>query len=220
VKRALLATAAFIYLVSCADLPVITPLNPMSPSDPAAGCRRVFPDGNWQFLHTVTAERSGGGQFVAMGLTVIASRQRKVRSMIMTVEGLVVFDAEYDGQLKVHRAFPPFDAAAFPAGLMDDIRLIFFKPEGPMSEFGASGDGSLVCRHRVTDGGTVDVTRRRDDAWELRRYGRERRLKRTVNGSAGKWNDSAFPKTITLTAHGRQDYTLRMTLVEAVATGP
>ena len=215
-----LTIAAFLFLVSCAEVPLITPLNSTPPPDAAADCRHAFAEGNWQFLHTVTAERSGSGQFVAMGLTVIASRQRTARSMIMTVEGLVVFDAEYDGQLLVHRAFPPFDSADFPAGLMDDIRLIFFKPEGPMIEFGTSGDGSLVCRHRIADGGIVDITRRRDDAWELKRFGPDRRLKRTVKGSAGKWNDSSFPKTITLTAHGRQNYIVRMTLVEAVAAEP
>lgn len=208
--------AALLLLLSCTHLPAITPLTTTSLSDPAAECHRIFPDGNWQFLHTVKAELPGGKILVAMGLTVISSRLRTARSVIMTVEGLVVFDGEYDQQLTVHRAFAPFDSPDFAEGLMDDIRLIFFKPEGPAA-FGGSAEGSIVCRHKNPNGRTVDIVINPDKTWELRRYSRERRLTRTVKALAEKWNNTDFPKNIALTARDNRNYKLGMTLVEAVA---
>ena len=65
-----------------------------------------------------------------MGLTVLSSRLRSNRSVIMSLEGFVVFDGEVNQGLTVHRALPPFDSPGFAEGLMADIRLIFFQPEG------------------------------------------------------------------------------------------
>jgi len=70
----------------------------------AHGSRRIFPEGEWQFLHSIQVEMPGGRNFVMMGLTVISSRLQTRRSVIMTLEGFVVFDGEYDHRLVVHRA--------------------------------------------------------------------------------------------------------------------
>ena len=216
-KGQFLVPAALLLLLSCTHLPTIAPLTAKPLSDPAAECHRIFPDGNWQFLHTVKAELPGGNILVAMGLTVISSRLRTARSIIMTLEGLVVFDGEYDQQLTVHRAFAPFDSPEFAEGLMDDIQLIFFKPEGPVVAFGESAEGSIVCRHENPDGRFVDIVLNPDNTWELRRYSRERRLTRTVKAQADKWNNTDFPETIELTARDNRNYKLGMTLVEAIA---
>jgi hypothetical protein len=189
----------------------------MSTFAAAAECNRVFPEGKWQFLHTVKAEMPGNRIFVAMGLTVISSRQQTARSVIMTAEGLVVFDGEYDQQLIVHRAFAPFDSSEFARGLMDDIRLIFFKPNGPIVEFGKSGNDSTVCRHKIPDGRFIDITLNQDGTWELRRYSPGLRITRTVKAPAVKWKNTDFPESIILNAQGNQHYKLNMTLVEAVA---
>ena len=162
----------------------------------------------------------GDMNFVMMGLTVMSSRLRTSRSVIMTLEGFVVFDGEYDQHLIVHRALPPFDSPHFAGGLMDDIRLIFLEPDGPVIGFGELANGSVVCRHATPDGSTVDIGLQRNDAWELRRYSPAQRLTRAVRVLPGARDNAGFPEALELTAYGDQTYKLFMTLVEAVQIEP
>jgi hypothetical protein len=206
--------------VACARLPAITPVaGEFSPGPGRAPCK-VFPEGEWQFLHSIKAELPSGGSFTALGLTVLSSRYRTNRSVIMTIEGFVVFDGEYDRRLIVHRALPPFDSPHFASGLMNDIRLAFFEPEGPVIGWGLLENGSSVCRHEAPDGGFIDVEGRRDGTWGLMRYDHEERLIRSVRARPPAGGGPGFPATVELTAHGSQSYKLIMTLVEAVAIAP
>jgi hypothetical protein len=210
----------FLLLLACAHLPPITPIATAPSSGPGQESCSIFPDGEWQFLHSIRAEMPGGMNFVMMGLTVMSSRLRTSRSVIMTLEGFVVFDGEHDQYLIVHRALPPFDSPHFAGGLMDDIRLIFLEPDGPVTGFGELANGSLVCRHATPDGGTVDIGCKRDGGWELRRYSPAQRLTRTVTVLPGARNNAGFPERLELSACGDQTYKLVMTLVEAVQIEP
>jgi hypothetical protein len=207
----------FLLLLACAHLP---PITPMAVSGLGRESCSIFPDGKWQFLHSIRAEMPGGMNFAMMGLTVMSSRLRTSRSVIMTLEGFVVFDGEYDQHLIVHRALPPFDSPHFAGGLMDDIRLIFLEPDGPVIGFGEVENGSIVCRHATPDGGTVDIGLQRDAAWMLRRYSPAQRLTRAVRVLPGARNNAGFPERLELTAYGDQTYKLVMTLVEAVQIEP
>jgi len=125
----------------------------------------------------------------------------------MTLEGLAVFEAEWDGQLKVNRAIAPFDSRLFARGLMDDIRLLFLRPTGAPLESGFMENGNSICRYRDPDEGIVDVVSEGKDRWEIRRYAGDLRLLRTVKMGPG---------AIELNAHGSQAYKLNMNLLEAV----
>jgi hypothetical protein len=206
--------------LACAHLPPITPIAVATPSGLGQESCRIFPDGKWQFLHSIRAEMPGGMNFVMMGLTVMSSRLRTSRSVIMTLEGFVVFDGEYDQHLIVHRALPPFDSPHFAGGLTDDIRLIFLEPDGPVIDFGELENGSIVCRHATPDGSTVDIGLQRDGSLELRRYSPAQRLTRTVRALPGARNNAGFPERLELAAYGDQTYKLVMTLVEAVQIEP
>jgi hypothetical protein len=194
----------------------------ITPVTGGLGPRRcnIFPEGEWQFLHSIKAELPSGGSFMSLGLTVMSSSKRTNRSVIMTFEGFVAFDGEYDGRLIVHRALPPFDSPHFAGGLMEDIRLVFFEPEGSPAVSGRFDNGSAGCRYAASDGGFVDVERRNDRTWEVRRYSSEARLVRTVSAGQPSEAGAGFPGTIELGAHGDQNYKLIMTLVEAVAIAP
>jgi len=205
---------------ACARLPAITPVTGGFPPDSGRAPCRVFPEGEWQFLHSIKAELPDGGGFTSLGLTVLSSRNRTSRSVILTIEGLVVFDGEYDRRLTVHRALPPFDSPHFAGGLMDDIRLVFFEPEGLLAIAGRFENGAPACRYVEPDGGTIDVERREDQTWALRRYDSAKRLTRTVTAGQPTGTGAGFPATIELEAHGSQNYKLVMTLVEAVAVAP
>ena len=123
-------------LASCAGLPPVTPGGDAlrAGADEAFAPGTVFPEGRWQLLHAIQAELPGGRTLVMLGLTVMSSTGRSCRSVLMTLEGFVVFDGEYDRRVTVHRALPPFDSPHFADGLMEDIRLVFFEPEAVVVE--------------------------------------------------------------------------------------
>jgi hypothetical protein len=219
VKGHLFAMAAVLLVLSCARLPKILPVTGADPSEPAEVCGRIFPAGEWQLLHSIEADLPGGRRSVMMGLTVLSSRLRSNRSVIMSLEGFVVFDGEVNQGLTVHRALPPFDSPGFAEGLMADIRLIFFQPEGS-AECGKLTDGSTVCRYKKPDGGFVDIVLRSTGTCESLRYDREQRLIRTVRVPADARTGDGMPQTIELTARGEQSYKLVMTLLEAVPLDP
>ncbi len=158
----------------------------------------------------------GGGSFVSMGVTVISSRLRTNRSVIMTFEGFVVFDGEYDGRLIVHRALPPFDSPHFAEGLMEDIRLIFFEPQGPVIGAGdarerigrvpARNSGRRLHRHR----------RRANGTWELHRYSPDRTPDPDRQGPAAGRARCRYPGNDRADGARWPGYKLVMTLVEAV----
>ena len=209
-----------LLLLACARLPAITPTAAGPPSGLRQESCNIFPVGKWQFFHSIRAQMPGGMNFVMMGVTVMSSRLRTSRSVIMTLEGFVVFDGEHDQHLIVHRALPPFDSPHFAEGLIDDIRLIFLEPGGPLIGFGELENGSVVCRHATPDGGAVDIIPQRDGAWELRRYSPDHRLIRTVRALPGAKSRAGFPEALELAAYGDQAYKLTLTLVEAVQVEP
>jgi hypothetical protein len=208
-------------LASCAGLPPVTPGGDAlrAGADEAFAPGTVFPEGRWQLLHAIQAELPGGRTLVMLGLTVMSSTGRSCRSVLMTLEGFVVFDGEHDGRLTVHRALPPFDSPHFAEGLMEDIRLVFFAPEGPVVATGTLPDGGAVRRHRLPDGGTVDVELLPGADWRIRRYDASEVLTRTVRARHGLKDQHGFPEAVELTATGGQDYRLTLTLLEAVPAG-
>jgi hypothetical protein len=220
VTRRLLIPAVLLLLLSCARLPHITPQAGAPPPEFCKEASSLFPKGKWQFLHSISAEMPGGRNFMMMGLTVMSSQRRTVRSVIMTLEGFVVFDGEYDEHLTVHRALPPFDSPHFAEGLMEDIRLIFFAPDGPLVASGVSDNGSVVCRHEMEGGSTIDIESLADHGWELKRYGPSHQLLRTVRVLPGEKVISGFPERMELIASGGHSYKLIMKLLEAVPIEP
>jgi hypothetical protein len=216
--RRLPAALCLLLLASCAGLPPVTPGGDAHRvgAEEAFAPGAVFPDGRWQLLHAIQAELPGDRTLVMLGLTVMSSTGRSCRSVLMTLEGFAVFDGEHDGRLTVHRALPPFDSPHFAEGLMEDIRLVFFAPEGPVTAIGTLPEGGAVRRHRLPDGGTVDVELLPGAEWRIRRYDAAETLTRTVRARRGTGDQHGFPERLELTASGGQDYRLMMTLLEAV----
>lgn len=207
-----------LLVLSCAGLPPIAPNTAMGRSVDSA---RVYPQGSWQFLHSLQAELPGGRRLGLLGLTVLSSTDRRHRSVLMTLEGFVLFDGESESdRLTVHRALPPFDSPHFAAGLMQDIRLVFMEPEGPAVAIGRLEGGGEVRRVRAADGGTVDVESLPGGNWRIRQYSSSDRLIRTATARHGSGDIAGFPQWIELTAAGGQDYEITMTLLEAVPIRP
>ncbi len=217
-RRLLPLLAVVALLTSCSNLPRVGPAGRLAATRIRQTCLNHFPKGKWQFVHSIEDVMPDGKKVFVIGIAVISSADRSFHCVIMTLEGLVVFDATYRRRLTVNRAFAPFDSRAFAEGLVKDIRLIFLRPEGAAVESGFLKNGTSICRHREADGGFEDVLCRHGGHWEIRQYAQDDRLLRTVKITSGKdaEGNAGVPKKIELSAHGPQSYKLIMNLIEAV----
>ena len=207
-------------VLSCAGLPTLHPAGDRVTIETSRACQRPYPHGDWQLLHTIEAEFSGGQTGFLMGLTLMSSLERTASCVLMTLEGFVLFDATLDNGVKIERAVAPFDNEAFAQGVMADIRLIFFKPLAAEITAGASADGAAVCRYLRADGHVIDVVQQENNHWETRLYHANHRLARIVKSMPSKnladGNPLGIADKIELTALGTPGYKLVLTLVEAI----
>ena len=206
--------------VSCTSLPEIDPVNPSTIPEIHKRCYDVFPEGKWRFVHLIEFTMQGNKKSFVMGITVISPEERKIESVIMTIEGFVFLDAYYDQKVVINRGIPPFDSIDFVRGMMDDIKLMFFKPEGSLIQSGISGDGSHVCRYTNNAGRVIDVITNSGCNWEIRQYNPGGTLIKTVKADhckkvPGSPNKIGFPGRIKLASRGINRYALAFELKEA-----
>lgn len=209
---------AVLFINSCASLPDMYPADGPDALEIHAKCSGPFLQDKWQFVHYIEATLPGGKKGFVMGVTVISPMTKTVECVIMTLEGFVLFDARHDQGLTTNRAIPPFDRIGFAKGLMEDIRLIFFKPGERFIGSGILEDGSPVCRYQDLEGRTIDIITFQDKSWEIRQYGSDLRLSRTVRAGSPTKADGCqrvIPSRLELKAHGLLGYELSMNLVSA-----
>ena len=211
-------------VTACSALLKIHPVDNEVGTQLLSNCDNLFPNGKWQFVHSIETTMPGGQKGLVMGVSIISSRNKTAQSVIMTLEGIVLFDARYDQRLVVQRAVPPFDSEGFAEGLIRDIRLIFFAPEGPLVEIGNDKNGASICRYQNPDRRIVDLVIYGDGTWQIRQYSRQLHLDRTVTAFFSQKDPAedryAIPDRLELTAHGVVAYKLIMDLVEAVPLRP
>lgn len=217
-----LPVMALVILTSCKTLPRLHPLTYQEKSEIPVRCQSLFVTDQMQLTHSIEANLPAGGTSLLMGILVIYPDLDQFESVIMTIEGLVIFSAQYkQGNITVRKAVSHFKSALFATGLVNDIKLIFFKPGNGSAEFGKSGTGFPICRYPERDGDLIELTLN-DSYWEIRQYDADRLLRRTVqvfsdSGNRLSVNDPAIPLKIRLTAHGRYGYSLTLRLIEATA---
>ena len=204
-----------LLLGACASLPTIAPVDIAGPSTVEDSCRSHFPQGRWQLVHTLTARFPGGRQATFTGVVVLSTTDRSLHCVLLTLEGMVLFEADHDGrQLTVSRAFGPFDNPHFAQGVMDDIRFLFFEPGSAPITTGTLDDGSLVCRYRGDGQTVVDLFETGDGGWGMRQYDERGRTLRRV--TAGPVNGQGIAPRMTIDAgSGLRSYHLSLNLVEA-----
>jgi len=212
--------SVLLLVVSCAGLPEIRSAHGPAALALQAGCGSPFPVGKWQFVHAIEANLPGGRKGFVMGVTVVSSKLQSMDCVILSPEGLVLFEARQDQGLVIKRAVFPFEEKAFAEGLIRDVQLIFLRPDASLRESGLLGNGSSVCRYQEPDGKIVDIITHSDNTWEIREYGEDGHLTRTVKAwslkSTGSPDQWPAPERLKLVSHGFPNYELTMTLVEAV----
>jgi len=186
----------------------------------AKGCEAVYPQGRWQFVHSIDFSMQDGSGGTVIGVTSLAGDE--ITCVLMTIEGFTLFEAaNQEGKgLAVKRAVSPFDKPAFGEGLMGDVRLIFVAPSPQTMRYGHSADNTPVCRYTGIDGRTLDILPATDDCWQIRTYTSALVMDRAIVGrSCQKMGDSLIPEHLELKGFGQAGYTLKMTLINAENLG-
>ena len=207
-----------ILTISCSRLPGLDSEDPSKMPDIHKKCSIPFLNGKWQLIHSIEAAMPDGKKGFVVGITVISPQTGTIHCVIMTIEGLVVFDAQYRQKVVINRGIPPFDSTDFARYLMNDIKLIFFKPDGQLIESGRQNNGSYVCRYRNNNGTIVDVITNKDNMWIIRQYNNKFCLTHTVRAYLPKKllvSQKMIPRRLELISHGPVGYSLVLELINA-----
>lgn len=206
----------------CAGLPALVPLQP-GPEQAALiqRCERFHPRKAFRAVHAIEATLPMDQASSVIGASLVDPAGGRFRAVLMSVEGLTLFDALASGtNLTIYRAVPPLDEADFGLGLMDDVALALLPPRGGPPILGTLPGGRAVCRSRGPDGGVIDLLPAEGDApGTLQRYDPDQNLVRRVVlfGPAGPLG---LAGRILLTAPGVIGYHLELKLLEASALIP
>ena len=134
-----------------------TELLPGAPED-LETCFALFPSGPWECVHKIEAVIQEGMSSSLLGITKGDPAGRKLHTLLLTPEGFILFEAEqHEDAISVLKAMAPFDSPAFARGLMEDVNLLFFPPQGRPSKLGKRADGALVCRWERPDGSRIEI---------------------------------------------------------------
>jgi hypothetical protein len=155
----------------CAGLPPIQPLDQAMKPVVWEECRRPFLPAKYRLVHSLEALLPDGGTATAIGVLIADPQNGSFRSVLMTIEGWVLFDVESGATPRVHRAVAPFDSPAFARRMAEDIGLAFFPPGGEPALWGQAEKGFRGCRFERPGGGFVDVLKNEGGAREIRLYG-------------------------------------------------
>ncbi len=183
----------------------------------AQACAKVFPQGNWQFVHAIDFSMRDGSGTTVVGITTLNGKD--MSCALVTVEGLTLFAADFhqDNSFEIRRAVPPFDSTDFAKGLMADIRAIFQPPAGSSkAQQGQLAGTTPVCRYTDADGGVVDVLPNVDDCWQINSYTPALVMNRSIVGQSCRKKDAiSIPDYLELKTYGQTGYTLKMKLISA-----
>jgi hypothetical protein len=209
-----LSLVFLLLLSACAHRPNVQPVDGDRQSRIEADCQSHFLQGRWQLVHTINARLYGGRVAALTGVIVLSTADASIHCVLMTLEGLVLFEAESHGRVSVKRALGPFSNDNFARGVMDDIRFLFFAPEGGIIAAGRFEGDTDGCRFQAARRRTVDLVERPDGGWRMQQDDSFGNPLRTV--TADPPDSTGISHRLTLDAHGRHAYRLSMTLVEAI----
>jgi hypothetical protein len=125
----------------------IFPLTGAAALQTALGCERVFPHGAFEVTHVVEASIPFSDDTSLIGVVAAEANHKQFRSLLLTQEGIVIFDAVRRGAVvEVVRALPPIDPEGFGRAMTDDVKLVLLLPDGSNSEVGRTEQGIPICR--------------------------------------------------------------------------
>jgi hypothetical protein len=204
--------APFLLVCGCAGLPPLKPLDPALRPAVLEECRSPFLPTKYRLVHALEAQLPDGGTATGIGILVADPQSGSFRSVLMTIEGWVLFDIESGAVPAVHRAVPPFDSPGFARRMAEDIGLAFFPPGGEPALWGQE-QGFRGCRYERARGGFVDVLKDAGGAREIRLYGAGQELLKRVK--IPFLEKPGLADELEIRGEGWPSYGLRLRLIEA-----
>ena len=198
------------FLLACQSLPAI---HPSGAGEMPFDCADPFTKDSYRFVHAIEARMPGDARSSVIGITLVDPSRRFISCAIITVEGMVLWEAESsESGAIIHRALPPFDTASVSQNMLDDIKLVFLPPQAPLYQKGYLNDESNVCRYQKESGEWVDIKENKSGNVEIGLYSSSGALKRHVMFKKVAKN---MYQRIELQAVATFDYVLLMTLIDA-----
>ncbi|MCF8024655.1 MAG: hypothetical protein K9K82_04105 [Desulfobacteraceae bacterium] len=219
----LLMLCLLLGVSGCRSLAPIEPVGREVRADMSLRCRAHFMSHPWQLVQSMTAYLPGGDVRNGVAVIRIQPNDGRIKCVIMSVEGIVLFDGEYDGGVSINRAVSPFDEKKFARAMFADIRLAFMPPEGRLEKAGTLSDGTPICRYtRSNSEGFVEIRLSGENRPEIRRYTGNKKLRETVKlcyAPACELPQSIetgeIPAKVNIFHHGFFDYRLELNLLKA-----
>lgn len=205
----------------CAGLPRIRPAAAAARLRLADRCAALLPARPLRAVHAIDAELPLDGASSLLGVSLIDPSGRRLRAVLISVEGLTLFDASAGpAGLRIHRAVPPLDDPEFGLGLVADVGLLLLRPPGEPVAVGRRAGGRGVCRYRGGAGGWIDLLPAAAAApARIERWGADRRLRRSAELSRGR-DPHGLARRVELSAPGLAGYRLVLELLEAEPLNP
>jgi hypothetical protein len=211
------------FFSSCSsnELAPIAPLETGATVTPGTECYLPFVESNIQFIHSLNVSLPGSANSIALGVTSIYPAKREFESVIMSIEGLVLFHSRFrNGKISIQKSVGPFSDKGFQEGLVGDIQLIFLSPDGRLAESGRlqNDTESIVCRFQTWQDHLIDVSVFPDKSWVIKDYNPKGQLNKTVRATTQIQESlkpgTPYPDRIVLKVEGLFGYSLTMDLID------
>ena len=198
-----------LIVLSCSGVPILK-LGPAITNTAACeACAGASIARPMRLVHSIEAAFKGNRRAFMIGITIADPAKRTLESAIMSLEGLVLFQAKYGKAITVSRAVDLFSSPQFAESMMDDIALMLLPPQTGMSALGTLR-GSTVCRYGSGDE-ILDIAAGAD-SWKKMLY-REGKCVRTI--SASSIDERGIPAEMELSARVESAYSLYLKLISA-----
>lgn len=184
-------------------------------------CRQIFPQGKWRFVHSIQVSIAGKKSRKLIGITQIDSKSKSIHCILMTIEGMVVFEAKHKKQnTTVKRSTSPFDSPHFARGLIQDVKFIFLSPRENCIKAGLTNSNDYICRYNIDSTHTKDIHVDKDrKKWSVYLYNKgnkSRVLHAKFNNATQALLKSSPPKRLSLKSYRpHNNYTLQMDLIKS-----
>lgn len=218
IARPVLILVFMVFMAAgCAGLPEIRLEGPVAESRVKTACREVFSDTPRQVVHSMTARMPNDEIYQGISVTRVSPEAGRIKCVIMSIEGLVLFSGKANGEIRVERAIGPFDSEKFAERLFADIRQVFLPPRGLMVAAGKNPDNHPVCRYLLDEGGFLDVVQSGPNHVQIIEYNPGRKKTQTVSLTRAPASGEAGLRpadTIVIERHGVLGYRLDLERIE------
>ncbi len=201
---------------STGQLPELHPYARESVTELENRCLGVFLKKNTQLVHALGIQLPGKHRSSVIGITNVFPREKTLESVIMSVEGLVLFHARFSEESKeVFKSIDPFTSEQFSEGLLRDIQLIFLKPDGNLMHSGATLNGTEICRYTGKNQ-IIDILLPESGNWAIKKYKNKSLIKSIQASDIGTHAGHGligYPGKLVMKHSGVFGYSLEMKLI-------